>query len=100
MRLASRPGRARRRLSSFDDRLHDGVLKLVAHRADGGLAHHDCNDFFLRIYPEVRAVDSAPAEAAVGDADIAGDSVLNHTHGEAEAFAGGAAGERVRDVDG
>src|ERR1700735_4344693 len=83
-------------LTSFDNRLHDGVLKFVAHRTDGGLAHHDRDDFFFGIDPEVRAVDSAPAEAAVGNADVSGDGVLNHAHGEAEAFARRAAGKSVR----
>src|ERR1035441_1345179 len=86
--------------TSFDNRLHYGVLKFVAHRADGGLAHHDRDDFFFGIDPEVRAVDSAPAEAAVGNADVSGECVLNHAYGEAEAFAGRAAGKSVRNVHG
>ena len=47
------------------NRLHDGVLKLSAHFADGGLDHHHRNDFFLGVDPEVRSVGAAPTEAAV-----------------------------------
>jgi hypothetical protein len=48
----------------------------------------------------VGAVDSAPAEVAVGNADVSGEAVLNHGYSEAEAFAGRAAGKSLRYVHG
>ena len=51
--------------SLLHNRLHDGVLELSAHFADGGLDHHHGHDFFLGVDPEVRSVGAAPTEAAV-----------------------------------
>ena len=49
----------------FYNRLHYGILKLGPHFANRGLDHHDGDNFFLGVDPEVCAVCAAPTEAAI-----------------------------------
>ena len=49
----------------FHDCLHDRVLKLRPHLANGGLDHHHGHQILLRVHPEVSAIGAAPAEATV-----------------------------------
>src|SRR5215472_1705431 len=57
-------------LSGLNDRLHHGIFKdracFTTGSIIGDLRHHDGNDFFLWIDPEVRIVGAAPPEAAGG----------------------------------
>ena len=51
----------------FDNRLHDSVLEIAAHRFDRFLNHHDTCELILAIDPEVGAERAVPAEAAVAE---------------------------------
>jgi hypothetical protein len=47
-----------------DERLHHGILEVRRERPIRRLRQQDAHQVFLRIHPEVRAVDAAPAERA------------------------------------
>ncbi len=64
--------------SLLHDCLHDGIFEIPVHLAVRivGLDHHHADEFLLRVHPEVGAVGSVPAEAALRNAAARGDGSL------------------------
>src|SRR3954471_5429568 len=81
--------------ASPDHRLHHHVLEIGQELLIRGLGHRDGDQLLLAIDPEVRAEQSAPAEAAGGQERVARDWIVDDTDAEAEALAAWAAWQRV-----
>src|SRR5262245_35650376 len=94
-----RRGSALLHQSLLHNRLHHRVLEFGAHFPDGCLRHHDGNNVLFGIDPEMCAVDTAPAEAAIRNSDFTGEGILDNANGESEGFARITPWQCVRNMD-